>query len=214
MGGLGSGRRPGERPRRKTQDALPLDVRHLARAGALSPDAEFIWEWSSGGGVRASAVVRAGVDNVAIAFQDLRQGVTREVNSQRVRIERTTGPVGGARPWFLCPDCERRVAIIYGAGLWFSCRTCKGLVYASQGQNAGMRATRRAHRLQRAMGWPAGLFAEPGEKPRGMHWRTYWRIRAELAALIGESTEHAQDRLKMANRALARLQDNIAIVGR
>ena len=30
---------------------------------------------------------------------------------------------GGARPWFLCPSCRRRVAILYG-GAVFACRHC------------------------------------------------------------------------------------------
>jgi hypothetical protein len=38
---------------------------------------------------------------------------------------------GGQRPWFLCGDCGRRVAVIYAKGKDFACRHCKSLTYRS-----------------------------------------------------------------------------------
>ena len=39
---------------------------------------------------------------------------------------------GGSRPWFLCPGCDRRAAILYVEGGRLLCRPCLGLSYPSQ----------------------------------------------------------------------------------
>src|SRR6516165_3440556 len=72
---------------------------------------------------------------------------------------------------------------------------------ASQQQNPGMRASRRAEKIR---GQLRGNSAEPFRvKPRGMHWRTYRRLceeagQAEAAAesWFSESIGQALDRLK------------------
>ena len=61
-----------------------------------------------------------------------------------IRLEWTPCTFGGSRPWFLCPGCGRRVAILYGPGLPLECRVCRGLGYASQQRRRRRRrATRR-----------------------------------------------------------------------
>lgn len=42
-------------------------------------------------------------------------------------------PYGGRRWWWLCPLCDRRVAVVYlpNGGQWFTCRLCHRLTYMS-----------------------------------------------------------------------------------
>ena len=110
--------------------------------------------------------------------------------------------LGGNRSWFNCPVCARRVAVIYGAGRLFACRCCKGLTYTSQAEDAGDRAARKADRIRKRLGWPVGIFNPAGGKSKGMHWRTYWRLRGEYNTLFTASLNRIQRRLGSLNRGL------------
>jgi hypothetical protein len=95
-----------------------------------------------------------------------------------VRLEWTLCRFGGHRPWWLCPvaGCGRRVALLY-AGRALACRTCSGLAYRSQRETTPDRAIRRADDLRKLLGWKPGIAHPSGEKPKGMQWRTFWRLR-------------------------------------
>jgi hypothetical protein len=86
----------------------------------------------------------------------------------------------GRRTWFLCPAgvYGRRVAILYGGAI-FACRRCHQLAYQCQRETADDRATRRANTIRRRLGWKPGFLNGEGGKPKGMHWRTFDRLRAE-----------------------------------
>ena len=49
-----------------------------------------------------------------------------------LRLAWTPCNYGGSRPWFLCPGCDRRAAILYVEGGRLLCRPCLGLSYPSQ----------------------------------------------------------------------------------
>ena len=55
----------------------------------------------------------------------------------------------------------------------FKCRRCHNLVYPSERENWSDRMFRKAEKLWSRMGgrW--------GDKPKGMHWRTYNRLAEE-----------------------------------
>jgi hypothetical protein len=82
---------------------------------------------------------------------------------------------GGKRPWFLCParGCGRRVAVLYGGGI-FACRHCHRLAYQSQREQPHSRAM-----IRTTWGGSPSLGESFPAKPKGMHWRTYERLRLE-----------------------------------
>ncbi len=97
-----------------------------------------------------------------------------------VRLEWTDCTLGGQRAWMLCPtrDCARRVALLYiGNRGVFACRKCYHLAYASQRETVEDRAARRANRIGVRLGWDIGTFTSDRRKPKGMHWRTFNRLR-------------------------------------
>jgi hypothetical protein len=103
---------------------------------------------------------------------------------QRVPIAWTSCHLGGRRPWFVCSAysngryCGRRAAVLYGAGELFACRRCYGLAYASQQENPMHRGISQAQKIRmRLAGSANDSFPE---KPRRMHWRTYWSLRARV----------------------------------
>lgn len=108
---------------------------------------------------------------VTLAFK--RNGVPQR---EEVRIERTPCRFGGERPWFRCPECERRVGVLYLRSC-FMCRKCARLVYRSQRAGMSERGWMKVRKGYRAL----GLEPEEAEgmeylpKPRGMHWQTFSR---------------------------------------
>ena len=51
--------------------------------------------------------------------------------AQEISLGWTSCNYGGRRPWFICGNCGRRVAVLYGAGKYFACRHCYDLTYRS-----------------------------------------------------------------------------------
>ncbi len=88
-------------PRRTVEHFPSLDLRELYRDGLQAR------AWSSGCG---SGVVRVDL---------IDQGTARISYSigypafEDVALDRTDCNYGGSRPWWLCPQCERRCAILY-----------------------------------------------------------------------------------------------------
>ncbi len=114
-------------------------------------------------------------------------GVPQDVR-QPVFLDWTPCTYGGQRPWFRCAadGCGRRVALLYGAGKYFACRHCYQLVYESQREHECDRHRRRAQAIRRRLGGEPDIEGPLPPKPKGMHWRTYHRLRLE-----GRSEENA-----------------------
>jgi hypothetical protein len=71
---------------------------------------------------------------VRVFFQDH----TGKAIAEHFAREWTPCNYGGARPWWTCPECGRRCAIVYGHP--FACRRCANLAYKSSRSDAFTRA--------------------------------------------------------------------------
>ena len=180
MGGFGSGRRGG---RDVTAHYRRLDVRALRRAGALSTGWRGGWCWYRRGAKVAEINIEASEASIRLRYTATSNGERKDYDYP-VMLTRTGCNYGGARPWFLCPCCGRRVAILYG-GAAFACRRCYRLAYEVQSETDADRAIRRADAIRARLGWEPGILNGEGGKPKGMHWRTFWRLRAEHERLTG-----------------------------
>lgn len=179
MGGFGSGRR-NQGGRSTTDESLSLDIRQLHRSGLLTPGKSFGWSWTCNGDQVASIQVRVESGCMTLCYGVQKQDGEWQPKEYPVYLEWTDCNLGGQRPWFHCPalGCGKRVAILY-AGSVFACRHCKQLAYACQHETADDRAARRADTLRRRLKWMPGILNGEGIKPKGMHWRTYERLRSE-----------------------------------
>ena len=184
MGGRGSGRRPGYGGKDTTEDSMPLDIRRLGRAGVLVPGRSFSWQWMVNDRVQSSICIEAEAWQVTLAYSYAPRDRPAEFIRQIVALETTPCTLGGTRPWFRCPACARRVAVIYGAGRLFACRRCKGLAYASQSEASDDRAFRSADRIRKKLGWVPGIAHGQGPKPAGMHWLNFYRLCARHDSLV------------------------------
>lgn len=187
MGGIGSGRGY-QGGKDTTNNYHALDVRQLQRDGLLKPGQVFSWDWSRNGTKVASIDIRTEADRVILDYRYKNRYVGGEGKSENypVRIEWTPCNYGGARPWFLCPaqGCGRRVAILYLGSAIFACRHCYRLAYACQRETADDRAMRRVDRIRERLGWEPGILNGHGIQPKGMHWRTFFRLIIEHEALV------------------------------
>jgi hypothetical protein len=167
-----------------------IDVRRWHREGRLRAGQQFPWTWTCDGERSGSISVRTQLDAVILTYRaSLLSRQARSIE-QRVPVVWTNCHFGGRRPWFVCSAradgkyCGRRVAVLYLGGELFACRGCYRLAYESQ-QDPLFGNIRRAQKIRMRLGGVP--FAPFPARPRGMHTRTYLRLRekAEAAEAIG-----------------------------
>jgi hypothetical protein len=95
-----------------------------------------------------------------------------------VPITWTVCHFGGRRPWFVCPLCGRRSAVIYMAGEHVACRRCFGLVYASQQEPVRQRGLMKAQKIRTRLGGSPSLMGKFPDRPKGMHEKTFQGLRS------------------------------------
>jgi len=202
MGGIGSGRRY-QGGKDTTNDYRVLDVRWLRRSGLLTPGRSGITSWSRDGNTIASIQVRAEADRVVLNYQSRNHNDDWQAKEYPIYLDWTDCHLGGRRAWFRCPaqGCSRRVAILYSGAL-FACRLCRQLAYESQRETGPDRAARRADRIRDKLGWERGILNGDGIKPKGMHWRTFERLKGEHDALVNESLADLAKRFGLLDRIM------------
>lgn len=208
MGGVGSGRR--QHGKSTTGDRWPLDIRCLHRAGVLTPGRIFGWKWTIHGREVFSIQARSDAERLTLNYRIRSFGGEWRSMNYPVYLEWTNCTLGGRRPWFLCPanGCGQRVAVLFGNSI-SACRHCQKLVYECQRETDDDRAARRADTIRRRLGWGAGIANPEGRKPKGMHWRTFVRLKAEYAAFANVAWTGMAERLGLLNRRLPGLRDDL-----
>lgn len=175
--GSGGSRYGAGRPgwRRKCEQLLGLDIRKLARAGyfraGVFARGRWQWTWSHSGEPSGNVGIESTYEQVRLTYTWTPYGSEPQSFDYPVRVVRTPCRYGGTRPWFQCPRCWDRRAVLYGVASdgKFGCRRCMRLAYASEAEDA----TGRLWRKQR------GLEAKLGKnwaRPKGMHQSTHKQI--------------------------------------
>lgn len=117
--------RPGTKA--KTSGLRSIDVRRLHREGLLRPGLSYRWQWTDDRGERTSSIrISTHEYGLTVAY-----ALSGEPVAQRIALRTTPCNYGGARAWFECPYCRRRVAVLY-LFRQVACRQCFGLAYPSQ----------------------------------------------------------------------------------
>lgn len=154
----------------KTAGKLAIDVRRLHRDGHLAGSNRITWTWSSGSAIELETT--PDIVTLVYNYKDP-HGEWRAVR-QPVTVTRTLCHYGGSRPWFVCPRCHGRVAILY---LWNApaCRKCARLVYPSQADDATGRSWRRTRKLEKLLSGGTGEWNY--RRPKSMRQATFERLR-------------------------------------
>ena len=209
MGGSGSG--TWHRCEVKlTTDAVPsIDIGQLQRRRGLVPCSRFVETWTRGGMVIAQVAVEVQQDQLRFRYVRVSGAGEREPVDCVVPIASTPCNYGGSRRWFRCPECKKRIAVIYIQSLSCACRKCSELVYSSQRESAGDRARQRAQNIRMRLGGSANLFEPFPRKPKWMRWTTYQRLQLEAIKDEGPNLAHL---ISMLNRRQRRV-GNLPAVG-
>jgi hypothetical protein len=190
MGGYGSGERWRSKP--KTDTALRLDVRWLARVGLIRPGLSgwMPMYWTCNGKPSGDIRVRYDArrpDELGLDYRTRATGETEWTDvDEVVRLERTACHYGGERVWCRCPGCGSRRAVLYSPYGRFLCVVCNGLAYSSTREEPLYRYGRRGDKIMDKLGaereWVLRWIIPPF-KPKGMHWETYERLCQEWYAI-------------------------------
>jgi hypothetical protein len=177
--GKGGSRYGAGRPgwKRKAEVSLAFDIRQIVRTGRFRPGEWFSWHWtythSEEGAGSVSVRVSDSLDRVTLSYQWTPYGSDPQSVECALQIERTACNYGGSRPWFLCPTCGRRCAVVYFGRGRYACRHCNHVAYYSQSEDLMDRAWRKQRKLEAKLidGW---------RKPKGMHWKTCERLQDKI----------------------------------
>ena len=149
MGGYGSGKWARLNAKEKTSRFQQLHIRTLKKSLHLTTESRVDVSWVHDGSLVSSPL----------------------------HITKTPCHYGGERSWFLCPQCGRRVAILYGMFQQLCCRRCATLTYESQNESESDRLLRKARKIRRRLGGSDNMFEEFPPRPRFMRERVYARLR-------------------------------------
>jgi len=181
MGGRGSGSWCRWDSKTTTESQHRIDIRLQKRWGYLKGGSMSIgtWSWSQNGKQTGSIGYRVDSERLVLNYRHRVRGSEWEAVEQHISFDKTSCNYGGFRLWFLCPRCDRRVAVLYGAGKYFLCRHCHGLTYSSQQESLPDRLMRKSRKIRKQLGGGNSLIDPFPLKPKNMHWATYYRLRDE-----------------------------------
>jgi len=174
MGGYGSGRRG---TKLKVEDGLTISSTWLYQKGFFKEGYNGTMSWSRKNFVGESITFSSigclylkGTLTLAYIFKN------ENVNPS-IRIDWTGCNFGKERPWFICPNCHRRVEKLHLVCTKdFLCRTCNHLTYEScnKSKDLSYRYSEKAKNLRLQAGAENSCLLSPfPKKPKNMHWYTY-----------------------------------------
>jgi len=198
MGGPGSGRLFHFDRQTSLEECLWIDVCDWKRRGLLVPRMGFSWSWSCRGERTGQIHVRAGHDHVWLSYRVRRPGEEWRDISLNISLTHTPCNFGGERVWFCCPCCGNRAQKFYMHPAHFRCRKCCDLPYASQQETPFDRRLRKSRKLRSKLDDDGGVGDLILWKPKGMHWRTFEKLRKQIEA----EEEVAEAWMMMATRRL------------
>jgi hypothetical protein len=180
MGGNGSGSYYRYNKKTSAEDCRQIDINRLKKDGCLRSGNVFTTTWTSSMGNKNSIQSFVFRDHIRITYCITRFTGEKVDVDYNVNLTWTPCNFGGERLWFICPgkNCERRVGKLYMGDKYFLCRHCNKLTYESRRNTEADRLASKAHKIRAKLGTEYG-FANPiPDRPKGMHWKTYIRLKA------------------------------------
>ena len=179
MGGFGSGSWKKPNSKSTIEGKHRLDIRRLKKMGCLQSGHIDLLAWSRYGKPTALLYFKLEADRMGIVYCYRCLGGEWGHVVQFIYLDQTPCNYGGHRTWFLCPKCLRRVAVLYRAGKYFWCRHCHRLTYSSQKKDRMSCLSKKASKIRMRLGGNGSLLDPFPDKPKNMHWKTYWQLRKE-----------------------------------
>jgi hypothetical protein len=167
--GTGGSRFGAGRPayRLKAEATKRIDIRRWHSGGYLKVGRAFNWTWTCDGVPTGNINVVAEAGAVRLIYSIQNHADQRRDASQVITVTATPCHYGGSRPWFACPICRDRAAVLYLRAGRFACRHCNRIAYQSQSGTMHDRVCNLYHRLADTL--------EDG-KPKWQRWATFNRL--------------------------------------
>lgn len=182
MGGLGSGGH-NNKGRRLVEQCQWLDASDLKRRGLYHADKASNLFWNGSGSAPPISVQMIGGENeITLSYYWKRDEGSWHKHEERIAVRHRARHFGGSETYFLCPKCGRTAKRLYLGSARFLCRVCHTLVNSSTQERPAERAARRSRKLQRRLGAGTSTGDASGSKPKGMHWKTFARLTAQIHA--------------------------------
>jgi hypothetical protein len=178
MGGPGSGYWYRWNSKATVESQYKIDIRWMKKQGYLHPGAVGTLSWGIPGNEAGSIGFLVDAEWLLLIYSNRQSGGEWEQIKDEIFFCWTPCNYGGNRQWFLCPGCNRRVAVVYG-GKYFRCRHCHNLTYASQQESKSDRLMRKARKIRARLGASNDLTESILFKPQNMHQKTFDRLRRE-----------------------------------
>lgn len=172
MGGKGSGNWCRWSKKTTTDEVKRIDIRYMRRQDLLKPNTRGSLSWTCGGEPSGNIRYTCYQHELHLHYRYRKNGDNWQPIEQQITIEHTPCHYGGDRPWFRCPHCHKRVAILYCAGRLFLCRHCYQLPYESQQVDKISRLIAQKHKLGERI-FEHYEYGDGRGKKKGMHWRTF-----------------------------------------
>ena len=177
MGGFGSGSYYRGSSRLTIEETKRIDIRYLKKRGMLLANTRGTLSWTCGSEPAGDISYTMFDREMRLNFRYRCNGGEWEKLEQIIWFTETPCNYGGSRKWFRCPQCDTRVAVLYGANVKFLCRHCYRLPYASQGESALDRMSRKADKIGKKLEADEYVVDADQWKPKGMHWRTFYNLK-------------------------------------
>ena len=194
MGGSGSGNRWRYGKKGTVDASKRLDIRYLKQHDMLR-SGTYNMSWNRGGEPSGSCAIRIVAGESMTVICRWRNGSNDEWQpmEKTISLAHTACALGGSRPWFVCPHCSRRVAVLILDAGYVACRHCLKLTYGSCNEDLIDRSWRRRDKYKARMG---GDDINIYVKPKGMHQRTWERLRWQYQNAELQGWEWMESRLE------------------
>ena len=178
MGGTGSGNWYRWNSKSTEENFWRFDMASLKKHGVIggSKWQSGNWQWLRNGEKCCSISYEIDTRNdppwLRVHYTNTNSG---EKYDYKIYLTTTQPHYGGTRWWFQCPvkGCGRRVSVLYLSHI-FACRKCCDFTYTSQNESPAFRLLGQAQKMHQQLGGDGYVDIRP-PKPKGMHWKTYWR---------------------------------------
>ena len=164
----------------RTTSYLRLDVRKLQQKGLLKSGPCFVWRWSRDDEVLGCVDIRTEANRVLLSYKAWEGNGQRWVRYEYpvsvewplvIMVECKLGSV--ARPWDVGAEWP-----FYTEAEFSRVPVATGFLTTAR-MNRSMTDPDAERRIRMKLGGSQNLFAPLPLKPKGMHWRTYERLRTK-----------------------------------
>lgn len=192
MGGYGSGR-VGQKT--LITNLRFLNVRWMNKHGLLKSKGVKTINWSCNGKPWGKMEVLVEEDCLHLIYKESRNDGPWKERDIVINLLKTPCRFGGYQYWFECPVCRRRVCTVYLSDTW-CCRHCGHLAYPSENEDELERLRNKALMLKEKLG------GEYWIKPKGMHQKTYDRLREAFLEAEAKANDAIDEKLRELNQRL------------